>query len=179
MMKMKHLKIAKMKRIKVLTVGAMILALAACNEKKSTEQAPEAAAAPVVETAVTTKMSLVGSWELIAIHTADTADKKLEELFPGKKPTLNFEGNAMVHGTDGCNNITGEYEMKENNGIAIGDKLAATRMFCEGVADFAFTKGLTEVTNYEITESALIFKNGDQVVMEFKQITPAIDQEVK
>lgn len=179
---MKHLKIAKMKRIKFLTLGLMFVTLAACNEKKSAEKAPEAAENPVVETAVTTKMNLVGSWELIAIHTADTADtadKKLEDLFPGKKPTLNFEGNAMVHGTDGCNNITGEYEMKENNGIAIGDKLAATRMFCEGVADFAFTKGLTEVTSFEITESALLFKNGDQVVMEFKQITPAIDQEVK
>lgn|GEM_PF-291092 len=176
---MKDLKIAKMKRTKVWAIGIMILALAACNEKKSTEKAPETAESLTVETAVTTQMNLVGSWELIAIHTADTADKQLDELFPGKKPTLNFEGNAMVHGTDGCNNITGEYEVKENNGIAIGDKLAATRMFCEGVADFAFTKGLTEVTNYEITESALIFKNGDQVVMEFKQITPAIDQEVK
>ncbi|WP_236594033.1 META domain-containing protein [Myroides odoratus] len=168
-----------MKRMRVLTAGLMVLALTACNEKKSTENAPEAAAAPVVETTVTTKANLVGSWELIAIHTEDTADKKVEDLFPGKKPTLNFEGESMVHGTDGCNNITGEYEVKEYNGIAIGDKLAATRMFCEGVADVAFTKGLTEVTNYEITESALLFKKGDKVVMEFKQITPAIDQEVK
>ncbi|WP_410880607.1 META domain-containing protein [Myroides sp. DW712] len=167
-----------MKRIKFLTLGLLFITVAACNEKKSAEKALEAENA-AVETTVTTKMNLVGSWELIAIHTTDTADKELEDLFPGKKPTLNFEGNAMVHGTDGCNNITGEYEMKENNGIAIGDKLAATRMFCEGVADFAFTKGLTEVTSYEITESALLFKNGDQVVMEFKQITPVIDQEVK
>ena len=164
-----------MKRMKVLVAGLMILTLAACNEKKSTEKAAEVAETPVVETTVTKKMNLVGSWELIAIHTEDTADKKIEELFPGKKPTLNFEGDAMVHGTDGCNNISGEYEIKENNGISIGDKLAATRMFCEGVADFAFTKGLTEVTNYEITESALIFKNGDKIVMEFKQITPVID----
>ncbi len=172
---MKYLKIAKMKRMKVLTAALMVLALTACNEKKSTEKAPDAAETPVVETAVTTKMNLVGSWELIAIHTEETAGKSLEELFPGKKPTLNFEGDSSVHGTDGCNTITGEYERKDQNGISIGDKLAATRMFCEGVADAAFTKGLTEVANYEITESALLFKNGDKVVMEFKQITPVID----
>ncbi|MBB1149559.1 MULTISPECIES: META domain-containing protein [unclassified Myroides] len=168
-----------MRKIKFLTVGVLVLALAACNEKKTTEKALESTDKPAVETAVTTKANLFGSWELIAIHTQETADKKLEELFPGKKPMLSFEGNLMVHGNDGCNALTGTYEVKENNGISIGDKLGATRMFCEGVADAAFTKGLTEVTNYEITESALLFKNGDKVVMEFKQIHPDIEQEVK
>lgn len=168
-----------MKKIKILTAGVVFLALAACNEKKEIEKAPDTVVEPVVEATVITKGKLFGSWELIAIHTTDTADKKVEELFPGKKPTLNFEGNLMVYGNDGCNNLTGEYEMKDNNGIAIGDKLASTRMFCEGVSDFAFTKGLSEVTNYEITESALLFKKGDKVVMEFKQVTPAIQQEVK
>ncbi len=168
-----------MKKIKFLTVGLMALALTACNEKKSTEKAPETVEEPVVETAVITKAKLFGSWELIAIHTEETTDKKIEDLFPGKRPTLSFEGNLMVHGNDGCNNLNGEYEIKENNGIVIGDKLASTRMFCDGVSDFAFTKGLTEVTNYEITESALIFKKGDQVVMEFKQISPDIQPEVK
>lgn len=169
-----------MKKIKMLTMGLLVLTLASCNEKKGTEKAPELEVeTPVVETAVTTKANLFGSWELVAIHTEDTADKKIEELFPGQRPTLSFEGNLMVHGNDGCNTLTGEYEVKENNGIVIGDKLGATRMFCEGVADVAFTKGLTEVTNYEITESALLFKNGAKVVMEFKQINPDIQQEVK
>lgn len=169
-----------MKKIKILTVALMVLALAACNEKKGTEKAPESTAdTPAVETAVTTKANLFGSWELVAIHTEETADKKIEELFPGKRPSLSFEDNLMVHGNDGCNALTGAYEVKENNGIAIGDKLGATRMFCEGVSDVAFTKGLSQVTNYEITESALLFKNGDKVVMEFKQIDPAIQQEVK
>ena len=168
-----------MKKMKFVAMGLMALAMVACNEKKTTEKAPESADEPVEETAITTKANLVGSWELIAIHTAETADKKLEELFPGKKPALNFEGNLMVHGNDGCNNLTGEYELKDNNGIAIGEKLASTRMFCDGVSDVVFTKGLTEVTNYEITESALIFKNGDKVVMEFKQVSPDIQPEVK
>ncbi|MGG5507977.1 MULTISPECIES: META domain-containing protein [unclassified Myroides] len=176
---MKDLKIAKMKKMKFLTVGLMALALTACNEKKTTEKASENVDEVGVETAVTTQAKLFGSWELISIHTEETTDKKIEDLFPGKRPTLNFEGNLMVHGNDGCNNLTGEYELKENNGIVIGDKLASTRMFCEGVSDFAFTKGLTEVTNYEITESALLFKKGNEVVMEFKQVSPDIQPEVK
>ncbi len=163
-----------MKKMNVLIAALLVMTLTACNEKKSTEQAPttETIETPVVEKVVAAQENLFGSWELIAIHTEETADKKVEELFPGKKPTLNFEGNLKVHGTDGCNNLTGEYEIKANNEIVIGDKLAATRMFCEGVSDFAFTKGLIEVTNYEITESALIFKKGDKILMEFKQIKP-------
>ncbi|WP_158210853.1 META domain-containing protein [Myroides phaeus] len=161
-----------MKKTVLMLAFAFSVAFVGCNDKKEAKEevtTEQEATTDVTKEATAEVESINQAWELAAITTADTEGKTLDELFPNKKPALTFEGTDSVHGTDGCNNITGTYEAKENNGIAIGDKLAATRMFCEGVSDVAFNKALQSATSYEIKDGELNFIAADKVVLKFKK----------
>lgn len=112
--------------------------------------------------------SLEGAWELAVITTPETSGNSLTELYPNKTPRLIFETKEnKVYGNDGCNNLSGTYDPKADNGIKIGDKLAATLMYCDGVADGAFMEGLKSVTKFDIQGDELLFISGDIVVMKF------------
>lgn len=163
-----------MKKTALMLAFALSIVFVGCNDKKENKEEVTTEQEATTETAAATDNSeLNQAWELAAITTADTEGKTLEELFPGKKPALTFEGTDSVYGTDGCNSITGTYEAKENNGIAIGDKFAVTRMFCEGVADAAFHTALQSTTSYEVKDGELNFIAGDKVVLKFKKVEAA------
>lgn len=49
-------------------------------------------------------------------------------------PSLTFESDGKVYGTDGCNRLTGGWN--EEDGTINFDTLASTMMFCEGVDDW-------------------------------------------
>lgn len=46
-------------------------------------------------------------------------------------PSLTFESDGRVHGTDGCNRLMGDWA--EEGATVTFDKLASTMMFCDGV----------------------------------------------
>ncbi|MTG98320.1 META domain-containing protein [Myroides albus] len=160
-----------MKKTVFILASILSFAVVSCKDKQATTETPETNQ-ETTQTEVQvekTESKLTGSWELLAVTTPAAEGKTVDQLFPNKKPSLTFSGENQLNGNDGCNNIMGEYESKENNGIAIGDKLAATKMFCEGVADTVFMQGLTSVTKYDIVGDELLFISGDIVVMKFKK----------
>lgn len=123
-----------------------------------------------VEKTVDMSKHLEGEWVLSSITTPSTTGKEMKTLFSMKQPSLKFEvKDKKVYGNDGCNNIHGSFELKANNGIAVGDKMASTMMFCEGVADRDFMQGLKTVTNYDVVDGQLILSSGDVVIMTFNK----------
>ena len=149
--------------------SVLLLSFVACNKKEKAQDG-ESIATEVVEEEIIVTEGLSGSWELSEINTEDAKGKTLIELYPENLPSLTFEGDLQVNGNDGCNNLMGTYDLSDNNGIAIGEKLASTRMFCQGVADVAFNKALLEVNNYAIDGDALVFKSNDNVLLKFKKV---------
>ncbi len=158
-----------MKKTVVLFGSALLLMFAACNKKEKTQDI-EPISTEVVEEDVVVIEGLTGSWELSEINTADAKGKTVKELYPGNLPSLTFENGLQVNGNDGCNNLMGSYDLGDNNAISIGEKLASTRMFCEGVADIAFNQALKETNNYSIDENTLVFKSNDNVVLKFNRV---------
>ncbi|WP_010252469.1 META domain-containing protein [Myroides injenensis] len=161
-----------MKKTVLFLALALSVAFVSCKDKKETKT--EETIEQTTTTVETEKDNgLLKSWELVSITTPDASGKTVEELFPNAKPALTFEDEEKVFGTDGCNNISGSYEAKENKGIAIGEKLAVTKRFCEGVADTTFLNALSLATNYDIVEDELLFTSGDIVIMKFKKVDAA------
>ncbi|MDM1376279.1 META domain-containing protein [Myroides marinus] len=148
---------------KTLLVFASVLALSVVSCKT----AGEITETPV-EKKVDMRKQLDGEWVLSSITTPSTAGKDFKALFSMKTPTLNFEvkGNK-VFGNDGCNNIHGSFEVKVGNVIKLGDKMASTMMFCDGVADREFMDALKSTTNYDIVDEKLVLRSGDIIVLTF------------
>lgn len=111
---------------------------------------------------------LLGSgWELEAISNTD---KSFEELFPGKKPYLEFDQEGSVKGNSGCNGYTSEYKISENQ-MSFGEPGPTTMMYC-GEGENMFRDALKKITHYEVddegklklvseSETLLIFKASD------------------
>lgn len=74
------------------------------------------------------------------------------------KPSLVFEEDGTLHGSDGCNNLMGQYE--ESGSEATFDGLASTLMFCEGVDTW-----LVGGTSASVTDGMLTVFNeaGDEI----------------
>lgn len=148
---------------KTLVLLSAVLALTAVSCKTAGE-----ITTVTVEKKVDMSKKLEGEWVLSSITTPATSGKDMSTLFSMKKPSLTFEvKDKKVYGNDGCNNIHGSFEAKEGNAIKLGDKMASTMMFCEGVADREFMNALNSVTHYEIVEDQLIMRSGDIVVLTF------------
>lgn len=154
-----------MKKTIILLGSVLVLSFTACNKKEKTQDS-ELIITETVEDKIVTE-GLGGSWELAEINTDDTKNKTINELYPENLPSLNFQEGLQVNGNDGCNKLMGSYELLEGNGIAIGEKLISTRMFCEGVADVAFNKALVTTNNYVIEGDTLFFKLNDIVILKF------------
>lgn len=148
--------------------GILLLAImaftVACNTtKKTTTKTDE-----TVEITNVTEEELQGNWTLDFIDSANQKGKKLNEMFPNKLPNLNFNtSDSTVYGSDGCNRISGSYEVKNGNEISIGDKLASTMMACQGVEDHAFNQTLSKATKFTISDGKLLFLSDDVVIMRF------------
>lgn len=154
-------KLIVMKKSLLVAVCGAFLLTVGCKTAQNAQQKSEHTMSQKGE-------SLEGTWELATITTPETSGKSLTELYPNKIPMLVFETKEKkVYGNDGCNNLSGVYDIKSDNGIKIGDKLASTLMFCNGVADRAFMDGLNSVTKFDIQGDELLLISGDIVVMKF------------
>lgn len=74
------------------------------------------------------------------------------------KPSINFETDGGVNGTDGCNRVMGSWS-EEDGTVDLG-ALASTMMFCEGVDTW-----LTTATTAKLDGGSLVFFNpgGEEV----------------
>lgn len=153
-----------MRKILFLLSGVLALTATSCKiVGESTTPLPSS-----VEKKVDKSKHLEGEWMLSSITTLNTVGKDLKALYSIKIPSLKFEvKDRKVYGNDGCNNIHGAFELKNTNGIKIGDKMASTMMFCEGVADRDFINGLQSVTTYDVVDGKLLLRSGENIIMIF------------
>ncbi len=114
---------------------------------------------------------LEGGWTLESIVVSGTEEKKISELFPNKLPTINFDiTEQKVFGNNGCNSYNGPLEVRDNKSLKIGaEKMATTMMFCDGVDDRSFMRGLGMVTDYKIEGNKLLMIHDGTVIMIFEK----------
>lgn len=80
---------------------------------------------------------------------------------------LLFATPNRVTGSTGCNRLTGTYELLDGNKIRFSP-LATTRMLCpDSDRETRFTKALSTVETYNVTDEILTFSNGKTVVARF------------
>ncbi|WP_437922315.1 META domain-containing protein [Sphingobacterium sp. LRF_L2] len=109
--------------------------------------------------------ALIGTWELDYISGSKIA---LDGLFPGKKPTINFDlDEGRVNGNGGCNNYNGSVEINETK-IKFGP-LMSTKMACEGNGEAVFFSTMQKVNTFSVDEKTLQFIMGDIVIMRFQR----------
>ena len=100
-------------------------------------------------------------------YNNDTVERPTE---PTKKEafTLTFV-DGRVQGTTDCNGFGGAYTV-DGHKIQFDDKMAMTRMYCEGSQETEFVKMLLEVRSYFFTdEGELIFEiKFDSGIMRFR-----------
>lgn len=65
------------------------------------------------------------------------------------KPSLIFEEGGQLHGSDGCNNLMGGYDISGAEVQFIN--IASTMMFCEGVDDWLSQAATAQVTDTSLT----------------------------
>ena len=148
---------------KSILMVAILAFTVACNTTKNKTESTK-----TTEVTVTNKEDLQGGWTLEFMDSTTANGKKLNEMFPNKLPNLNFNtADSTVFGTDGCNRISGGYEVKNDNQIIIGDKLASTMMACNGVDDYAFKQALSKATKFTISDGKLLLLSDDIVIMRF------------
>ncbi len=114
---------------------------------------------------------LEGGWTLESIVVPGTEGKKVTDLYPNKMPSINFDiPQQKVYGNNGCNSYNGPLEVRENKSLKIGaERMATTMMFCEGVDDRSFMKGLSMVTDYKIEGDKLLLIHDSVVIMIFEK----------
>ncbi len=93
--------------------------------------------------------SMEGDWEVFEIAGF--------ENLTNKKPTFSIK-NGKINGNNGCNNFGGNFELMENNAIAI-DNLFSTKMFCIETANLetAFMGALHKATTLKLENTDVTF----------------------
>ncbi|MHC5201700.1 META domain-containing protein [Myroides sp. LJL119] len=111
---------------------------------------------------------LQGEWVLSSVDESLSQGKSLKDLFPGKTPFVIFDTeNQTLSGNDGCNNIFGGYTITGTTGVSIGNNLGSTMMACQGVSDYLFKQGLSEMTNFSVQDNILVIYAKDKPLMSF------------
>ena len=87
----------------------------------------------------------------------------LSSLFGDKLPFLNFSTDGTVSGSDGCNNLSGSFDLAS---LASGNldlsKLASTKMACTDMTGSSdFTSMLQNVTSFNLQDEALNLLGSD------------------
>ena len=87
-----------------------------------------------------------------------------------KEAYINFEKNASVNGSLGCNNFFGTFKIDEKN-ISFS-KMGSTRMLCKDMkTEYYFSKVLHDTKKYEIKGKTLNFFNDkDKKISTFKAV---------
>jgi heat shock protein HslJ len=129
----------------------MCLTLVSCNTTKTASKTT----------------TLEGTWVLNYITGPRIA---FDGLYPGKKPTINFDlVTNKVGGNNSCNNYSGAL-LVDGNKINFKDaKMMSTMMACQGNGDSVYMSTLDKIDSYVIKENGktLSFMMGDVEMMRF------------
>lgn len=109
------------------------------------------------------RVSLNGKWFL---NKLNTTKKKLDDLYPYKKPFINIDINSnQITGYTACNSINAQVLIFQNT--MKFNHVSSTKMFCDGTGEKDFTNALEKVTHYELKGTRLILFNNNKAIMEF------------
>jgi len=83
---------------------------------------------------------------------------------------LEFDSKLNVKGKVFCNSVSGGYELMGKDQLTF-DKLASTKMYCEGVMDQEneMITNMENVKRYQIKNQMLFLYNSDEVLLTFKR----------
>ena len=95
---------------------------------------------------------LQGNWILTSIN-----NQSIEQI--QHAPSIQFEANNEISGTDGCNQYQSSFEMESKNKIRIAP-LSKTKMMCVGVMDLA-----KQFSNYMQTANSIKFNDEGNLVL--------------
>ena len=113
------------------------------------------------------EVSIEGTWELNYITGPKIA---FNGLFPGKKPTINFNlKDNKITGNNSCNQYFGALIL-DGAKINFKDaKIGMTMMACEGDGDSVYMEALNKVESYKIADNGntLNLLIGNVVMMRF------------
>lgn len=133
----------------LLAVGALLLA--ACSGGPAPRVVDEPSArleGPVVDQ----------RWNLLLVGTSERLDMPT-------RPYFVIDGEGRVSGSDGCNQLTGQAALGDNQRIAFTE-LATTRRACPRAEDAARVTGMLEnAYRYLIDHDRLVFFGPDQRVL--------------
>ncbi|MEQ6888451.1 META domain-containing protein [Halomonas sp. CS7] len=141
--------IKTLRNIALLAAGTLLLA--ACRGGPAPEVVDEPSArleGPVVEQ----------RWNLLLVGTSERLDMPT-------RPYFVIDGEGRVSGSDGCNRLTGQAALGDNQRIAFTE-LATTRRACPRAEDAARVTGMLEnAYRYLIDHDRLVFFGPDQRVL--------------
>ncbi|ASB50662.1 META domain-containing protein [Alkalitalea saponilacus] len=111
---------------------------------------------------------LSGSWEMRQwMHSDD-----LESDFPRGVPVLEINSNRNeVSGFNGCNRLNGRFRFDRDASSLQFFALQTTKMFCLSVAENDFSRIMTLVDRYRVTDKELYLLQGDELLMVFQRKT--------
>ncbi|MGO3146245.1 MAG: META domain-containing protein [Leucobacter sp.] len=106
---------------------------------------------PLAVAALLTLSACAGGGETIAGSTWGDPDVK-------ETPSITFDADGSLGGTDGCNVVGGNWT--EDEGTITLDQLISTLMFCDGVDDW-----FTDSVSAEVTGDTMVFsdKDGEEI----------------
>ena len=133
----------------LLAAGALLLAACRGGPAPGVVEEPSARLeGPVVEQ----------RWNLLLVGTSERLDMP-------ERPYFVIDGEGRVSGSDGCNRLTGQAALGENQRIAFTE-LATTRRACPRAEDAARVTGMLEnAYRYLIDHDRLVFFGPDQRVL--------------
>ncbi len=93
--------------------------------------------------------SLGGAWYLLPVLDSDTG--------AGKIPCLEFDlVKSVFTGNTGCNTMRGAFWFSKNDSsLSFSDKIATTKMACQGYNEPAFMKSLHNTVHYRLRQGML------------------------
>lgn len=100
-------------------------------------------------------------WQLMEMAEKDVTDKLTDRV------NISFDAEGKVSGQAPCNRYFAGW--KQNGQQLSIDKIGATKMACPLLQqEQAFFAQLTKVNNFEIRQTILLLKQGDEILLSFK-----------
>lgn len=110
---------------------------------------------------------LQGKWELDYLGMASSS---LEQLFPNKRPTLEFDTKEeTLIGNGGCNSYSGTYQL-DGHKLKFG-AIASTKMACPSMeGEGLYFKNLEGISSFSVNDDQLTLITDDIAVLRFKKV---------
>ncbi len=99
-------------------------------------------------------------WKLIELNGKKITDYPAQN----HEPFIRLKENKEVHGTGGCNSMSGHFELKGESEISFSE-IIATEMACQGMElESDFYPFLSMVRSYAIRDSTLTLSNSERTI---------------